>query len=281
MKKEPDSVSTIERLKSHFATLDGVTVAFSGGVDSTVLLSVACEVLGDRVLAVICHAPSHTAREIDEALTLAAQLGVETQLIHVDPLNDPGMQANDRRRCYHCKKVLFSTIMEAAAAAGLPTVVEGTNADDRGDYRPGFQAVRELGVRSPFYELDIGKTEIRRMAKARNLPVWNKPAAACLISRLPYDTEITEARLRRIEAAEETLRAADIWPARARDHGDLLRVETDPELFTALLAPLRRTSLVAELKALGYAFVAFDLEGYRTGAMNETLRHPKEDADVD
>ncbi len=262
---------TLHQLQRYFKELGGVTIAFSGGVDSSLLLSIAHKALGENVLAVSCRVPGHTQREIEEAVALAKQIGVTHRVVEVDPLQDDNFRANDEGRCYYCKKVLLRLILELAADAGLPTVIEGSNADDRGDYRPGLAAVRELGVRSPLVELNIGKDKIRQLAHDLNLPVWDKPAAACLISRLPYGTKITNERLRRIERAEEILRAAGIWPARARDHGDLVRIETNPQRFPDLLDEKRRRALVADLQAAGYTYVAIDLQGYRTGAMNEAL----------
>jgi pyridinium-3,5-biscarboxylic acid mononucleotide sulfurtransferase len=265
------SQSTHDRLRNYFEGLDGVAVAFSGGVDSSLLLSVAHEVLGERALAVICHAPAHTEREIAEALELAEQIGARRRLIVIDPFTDNEFAKNDRMRCYHCKKVIFGRIIAAAEEAGLPSVVEGSNLDDLRDYRPGMAAVQELGVRSPLIDLRIGKDAIRALAHERGLPVWNKPSAACLVSRIPYGTPLTEQRLRRVDAAEAALEALAIWPARARDHGDLVRIETDLAHLTALADPERRKRVVLAMKQVGYTFVTFDLQGYRTGAMNEAL----------
>lgn len=258
-------------LTRYFDALDGVAVAFSGGVDSSLLLAVAHEALGDRVLAVSCRTAAHTDEELRDATDLAAHLGARHVVIDVDPLQDSDFRANNQRRCYFCKRVIFAAILAAAADAGITTVVEGSNADDMSDYRPGFAAVREMEVRSPFVELGIGKEQIRRLARERALPVWNRPATACLVSRLPYGEPITQERLRRVDRAEQALRAHGIWPARARDHGAVVRIEADPQAGAALFASAVREALVAELKAVGYTYVTVDLQGYRTGAMNETL----------
>jgi uncharacterized protein len=264
-------MTTYEALKSHLKALDGVLVAFSGGVDSAVLLAAAHDALGDRVLAVIADSPTYPQAELRAAQALASRLGVRCVVAVTDELNDPAFCANSDRRCYFCKTHLFGDLTAIARREGLPFVVEGSNADDLSDYRPGLEAVRELGVRSPFIELGIGKVDIRRMAQERGLPVWDKPAAACLSSRIPYGQEITRPKLRRIERAEDALRALGFRLLRVRDHGELARIEISPDDFARLLDPDVRAAIVAALKEAGYLYVSMDLQGYRRGAMNEGL----------
>jgi len=255
--------------------LPGATVAFSGGVDSAVLLAAARRALGGKVLAVTLYSSCHPAWERREASDLAAQLGVRHLEVESDVLADPAFLANDERRCYFCKKRMFAQLCDIARQSGLPTVVEGSNTDDLDDYRPGLQALEEAAARSPFIECGIDKATIRRLAQELDLPVWDKPASACLVSRLPYHEEITVARLQRIEKAEEFLRDLGFGALRARDHGPLLRLEVPPDDIPRLIHPELRDNLAQVLKNFGYTYITVDIQGLRTGSMNETLGPPE------
>lgn len=252
--------------------MSGVLVAFSGGVDSTVLLATAQDALGDRAVAVTAASPIFPAQDLKFARKTVSRLGVRWIMLETDELDDPQFRTNPPNRCYYCKIRLFSLILTKAAEEALPMVIEGTNADDLSDFRPGLSALKELGIRSPFLELGIGKQEIRRLAKEMGLENWDKPSSACLASRIPYGEEITRERLNRIAEAETLLREMGFRQVRARDHGSLARIELPAEDMNRLLGPRLRETVVEACKRAGYTFVTVDLQGYRTGSLNEALR---------
>ncbi len=264
-----------DRLYGILRELGGCVIGFSGGVDSTYLFAAAAEVLGDRVLAVTASSETYPERERREAEELASRIGGRHRLIVSEELDVPGFAENPKNRCYFCKKELFGKLREVADAEGLPHVLDGSNADDRGDYRPGRQAAMELGVRSPLDEADLTKDDIRGLSKQMDLPTWDKPAFACLSSRFPYGTRITRENVSQVGRAEEGLRDLGLRVLRVRHHGDVARLEVGPEEFERLANGLRDEA-VRIVKAAGYAYVALDLQGYRTGAMNEVLTgiHP-------
>jgi len=250
--------------------LGGVVIGFSGGVDSSFLYAAAVAVLGERALGVTACSETYPERERREAEALAARLGGRHRLIVSEELDLPAFATNPPDRCYHCKRELFSRLRAVAATEGLPHVADGSNVDDRGDHRPGRRAARELGVRSPLAEVGLGKEEIRALSRELELPTWDKPAFACLSSRVPYGTPITREVVSQVGRAEESLRALGLSVLRLRHHGDVARLEVGPEEFARVAGGLRE-EVVRRVKAAGYAYVALDLQGYRTGALNEVL----------
>ena len=248
----------------------GLVVACSGGVDSGLLLALAAAELGtSKVLAAhACGAifPRHEQRLAHD---LAERLGVRIVDVPVEPLADPGFVANPPDRCYHCKKAIFGGLLELARREGLPAVASGANADDTGDYRPGLAAEKELGIRQPLMEAGMGKADIRAAVHALGLDAWDTPSAACLASRIPYGQTITRETLARIDRGEEILRGTGLTQCRLRDHGAVARIEVLPAEIPTVLA--NREALASALKALGYTFIALDLEGFRSGSLNRLL----------
>jgi len=260
------SAAKLARAKERIAACDSAIVAFSAGVDSTLVLAIAREVLGDRALALTAHSPSVPASEREEARALAARLGAR----HLERLSreqdDPGYVANGSDRCYHCKRELYRLCGEAAREHGIAAVLDGFNADDRRDHRPGHRAAEEALVRSPLAEAGLTKPEVRAWSAAYGLPTWDKPQMACLASRIPYGTPVTPERLARVERAESALRALGLRDLRVRHHGDIGRVEIGEEELERAFA--RRAEIAAAVKAAGFAIAALDLEPFRSGRMN-------------
>lgn len=260
-----------EALRRTLQEMGGVVIAFSGGVDSTLLLSVAAEVLGDRVLAVTACSETYSPEELEFAREVARSLGVRHLVRETSELAIPEFSGNPVNRCYYCKRELFGTLLEVAAQEGLPWVADGAQADDMGDHRPGLVAGKELGVRSPLMEAGLTKTDLRELSRRRGLPAWDRPAMACLASRFPYGQEITVEKLSQVAAAERLLRARGFVQVRVRHHGEVARLEVSPVDVARLVAEPLRSEVIAALKALGFTYVAVDLEGYRQGSMNEAL----------
>jgi uncharacterized protein len=259
-----------EALRTELASLQAVIVAYSGGVDSAYLAYVANETLGDRAVAVTADSPSYPERHRRLAIDIAAQFHLRHEIIHTSELDRPEYRANPANRCYYCKHELYTHLSRIANDRGA-VIVDGNNADDRGDYRPGRQAAREFGVRSPLDDVDLSKEEIRELSRRAGLPTWDEPASACLSSRIPYHTEVTDEKLRTIERAEQVLRDLGFRVCRVRHHDELARIEiAREEMPRALEADISR-AIVRELKALGYRYVSLDLQGYRTGSLNEGL----------
>jgi pyridinium-3,5-biscarboxylic acid mononucleotide sulfurtransferase len=253
------------------ASLRSVIVAYSGGVDSAYLALVASRTLGDRAVAVTADSPSYPERHRQMAAQIAQQFGLRHEIIHTSELERPEYRANPTNRCYYCKHELY-THLSRLAADRHAIVVDGNNADDRGDYRPGREAAREFGVRSPLDEVNLTKDEIRELSKQAGLPTWDEPASACLSSRIPYHTEVTDEKLRMIERAEQALRALGFRVCRVRHHDELARVEIARAEMPRAAEPEMAAAIVRELKTIGYRYVSLDLQGYRTGSLNEGLR---------
>ena len=262
------------RLKEILLGLKSAAVAFSGGVDSTFLLQAAREAMGGRALAVTGRSPSFPARELEAARRFTLERGITHLEIDSDELEVDGFAANPVNRCYLCKKELFAKILKVAGERGLSTVLEASNLDDEGDYRPGLLAVRELGVVSPLREAGLTKSDIRALSRAWGLPTWDKPAFACLASRFPYGEAITREGLEKVDSAEVFLLSLGCRQVRVRchDQGRLARIEVDEESLDLLTAPDRRRLVAEKFSALGFTYTALDLNGYRAGSLNATLK---------
>ncbi len=259
-----------KRLKEYLQEQGPVVIAFSGGVDSTYLLKVAQEVLGDRVLAVTAKASAFSERDLREAIEFCRQEGIAHRVMEIDEMEIPGFAENPPDRCYICKKGIFGEILRIADEQGLHRVAEGSNLSDLGDYRPGMRAIREMRVLSPLREAGLYKKEIRALSEMRNLPTWSKPSAACLASRFVYGETITREKLRMVEAGENVLSDMGFRQLRVRMHGEnLARIEVEEEQLPQLLAV--RREVLAAFQRIGYTYVTMDMKGYRTGSMNETL----------
>lgn len=265
----------LENLQNYLKGLGSVAVAFSSGVDSTFLLKVAHDVLGDKVLAVTAQSCSFPKRELNEAIAFCEKEGIRHVICHSEELEIDGFAQNPPNRCYLCKHELFEKIGSLAKKNGIAYVAEGSNMDDNGDYRPGLQAVAELGVKSPLREVGLYKEEIRAISKELGLPTWDKQSFACLSSRFVYGETISEEKLGMVEKAEQLLLDLGFHQVRVRIHGLLARIEVMPEEFSKLMESDTREEIVRKFKEYGFTYVTMDLLGYRMGSMNETLNLQK------
>ncbi len=261
-----------EDLKSTIGTLNNAAVAFSGGVDSTFLLKVAADVLGsDRVVAVTAHSSTYPERELREAKDFASSNSIKHRVIISEELDVDGFSDNPVNRCYLCKNELYEKIEAVAKEEGIDSILEGSNFDDIGDFRPGMQAVSEHGILSPLKKVQLTKEEIRQLSKEMGLKTWNKQAFACLSSRFPYGEKITKERLNMIDRAEQLLLDLGFNQVRVRFHKDIARIEVGQEVFSKIIEPGIREKIYTEFKKIGFMYTALDLKGYRTGSMNEGL----------
>jgi uncharacterized protein len=262
----------LQDLRSILTEMESVLVAYSGGVDSAFLLKVAVDTLGDRALAVTARSASYPERELEEATQLAATVGARHLVVDTHEMEHESYVSNPSNRCYHCKTELWETLEPIAAARGIAALADGFNADDVGDYRPGAVAAREHGVRSPLLEAGLTKQEIRALSREMGLPTWDKPAMACLSSRVPYGERISREKLEQIDRSEQLLRELGFRQVRVRHHGDVARIELPPEDMPRFLAEGLAEPVARRVKELGFQYVTLDLQGYRSGSMNEVLK---------
>ena len=265
----------LDRLRAILMDLGSLAVGFSGGVDSSFLLAVAREVLGDRVIAVTEVDAAVPEREVKEAEAFCKERGIRQILCTVNPFEEEEYRHNGPDRCYYCKRGIFRQIQKIAEENGIAYAAEGSNMDDLGDYRPGLRAVEELSVKSPLRDAGLTKADIRAISKAMGLPTWSKPSYACLASRFVYGEEITEQKLHMIDRAEQFLIERGFLEERVRMHGNIARIEVPPADIPRLASEETRTAVYEEFRKLGFMFVALDMNGYRTGSMNATLHTKK------
>ena len=261
----------LEQLKTIFAEMEQALIAYSGGVDSTLVAKIAYDVLGDRALAITAQSPSLLPEELEDASIQAATIGIPHQVVATHEMDNPNYTSNPVNRCYFCKSELHDTLKPLAIQRGYPYVVDGVNADDLRDYRPGIQAAKERGVRSPLAEVGVTKAEVRQLSQQLGLPWWDKPAQPCLSSRFPYGEEITIAKLQRVGRAEIYLRKLGFSNLRVRSEADTARIELPPEQIKEFVLTTDLPQVVSAFQSFGFVYVTLDLEGYRSGKLNQVL----------
>lgn len=266
---KPTTQKKYDDLRDVLATLSSVVVAYSAGVDSTLVLRVAHDTLGNRVLAATGLSDTYPEEEMAEARALAAEIGVDHVMLRTEELTDPRYAMNSHQRCFFCKNELYGKLRELANERGIEHIVDGTNADDVGDHRPGLRAARQIGVRSPLQEVGMNKDEIREISNELGLRTWDKPAFACLSSRFPYGTSITVEKLKQVATAERAIRDLGFKGFRIRHHDSVARLEVDPADFPRVVE--LHAEIVSRVREAGYRFVTLDLQGYRSGSLNEGL----------
>lgn len=262
----------LENLKALFVEMDKALIAYSGGVDSTLVAKIAYDVLGDRALAVTAESPSLLPEDLEDARIQAAFIGIPHEVVQTHEMENPNYASNPVNRCYFCKSELHDTLKPMALERGYPYVVDGVNADDLRDYRPGIQAAKERGARSPLAEVGITKLEVRELSKLFGLPWWDKPAQPCLSSRFPYGEEITITKLQRVGRAERYLRTLGLTTLRVRSEGDTARIELPPEQIKDFVATTDLPTLTSAFQSYGFVYVTLDLEGFRSGKLNQVLQ---------
>ncbi|NJN32531.1 MAG: ATP-dependent sacrificial sulfur transferase LarE [Synechococcales cyanobacterium RM1_1_8] len=261
----------LDQLQALFAQMERSLIAYSGGIDSTLVAKIAVDALGDRALAITAVSPSLLPEDLEDAQAQAQVLGIRHELVYTQEMDNPNYTSNPINRCYFCKSELHDTLKPLALERGYPYVVDGVNGDDLRDYRPGIQAAKERGARSPLAELGLTKLEVRELSKALGLPWWNKPAQPCLSSRFPYGELITVEKLQRVGRAEQALRRRGWSTVRVRSAGDTARIELPPEQIQPFMVAVDLSELVAEFRGYGFLFVTLDLEGFQSGKLNRVL----------
>jgi uncharacterized protein len=261
----------LEQLQALFAQMEQALIAYSGGIDSTLVAKIAYDILGNRALAVTAVSPSLLPEELEDAQIQAAEIGIAHTIVQTYEMDNPNYTANPVNRCYFCKSELHDTLKPLARELGYPYVVDGVNADDLRDYRPGIQAAKERGARSPLAEVGITKAEVRQLSQHLGLPWWDKPAQPCLSSRFPYGEEITVSKLQRVGRAEMYLRRLGWQNLRVRSEGDTARIELPPEKIEEFVLSMDLQAIVAAFQSFGFVYVTLDLEGYRSGKLNQVL----------
>lgn len=261
----------LEQLKNLFAQMEQALIAYSGGIDSTLVAKIAYDVLGDRALAITAVSPSLLPEDLEDARIQAVEIGIAHEEVETQEMSNPNYTSNPVNRCYFCKSELHDTLKPLAVERGYPYIIDGVNADDLRDYRPGIQAAKERGVRSPLAEVNISKAEVRQIAKELGLPWWDKPAQPCLSSRFPYGEEITITKLQRVGRSERYLRQLGLKNIRVRSEGDTARIELPPEQIKEFVLTTDLSMLVSAFQEFGFIYVTLDLEGYRSGKLNQVL----------